>query len=63
MKGQLRSEIYNVIKGEPSAEISETDDQNIFINELIREYLLFNCYNQTEAMLRNGFLSMNFNTY
>lgn len=53
LKAQVHAEIFQALgeQGEPCPQLS---NENMLINELIREYLLFNNYCSAESVLVTG---------
>jgi len=50
MKAKLRSEIFKALD-DPTVSKPKLSNENLLINELIREYLTFNNYKHTESVL------------
>ena len=50
LRSKMRSEIFNTLNNQPK-KVTQLSNQNLIINELIREYLLFNNYNYTNNVL------------
>ena len=50
IRSKMRSEIFNTLNNQPK-KVTQLSNQNLIINELIREYLVFNNYNYTNNVL------------
>lgn len=50
VRSKMRSEIFNTLNNKPKNQ-TKLSNQNLLINELIREYLQFNNYNYTSSVL------------
>ena len=50
MKARIRAEIFNTLNERPTKK-PELSNENLILNELIREYLVFNNYTHTLAVL------------
>lgn len=53
MQAKLRAEVYKALDDE-SAPKPELCKENFLINELIREYLVYNHYSYTNSLLLTG---------
>ena len=53
VKARIRAEVFNALNDNSEAPPALTNE-NMLINELIREYLLFNKYKHTESVLQAG---------
>lgn len=51
IKARMRAEVFNALD-DPSGSKPELSNENLLINELIREYLEFNKYNYTASVLQ-----------
>lgn len=50
IRSKLRSEIFNTLNNDAKPQ-QGLSNQNLIINELIREYLVFNNYNYTNSVM------------
>ena len=50
LKAQVRTEVFQALD-DPSTPKPQINNENLLINELIREYLIFNNYNYTDTVL------------
>ena len=50
VKARIRAEIFNTLNEKPTKK-PELSNENLIINELIREYLVFNNYTHALAVL------------
>ena len=53
VKARIRAEVFNALE-DPSEPRPALSNENMIINELIREYLEFNKYKYTASVLRAG---------
>jgi len=51
IKGQVRAEVFKALDSKQSGGAVPLSDENLIINELIREYLNFNQYQETLSVL------------
>lgn len=47
IRAKIRSEIFSSLSENPNSQKKQLSDENLIINEIIREYLLFNNYEST----------------
>ena len=50
IRSKMRAEIFNTLNNQPK-NTNQLSEQNLIINELIREYLVYNNYNYTNSVL------------
>lgn len=50
IRSKMRAEIFNTLNNQPKKQ-DQLTNQNLIINELIREYLVYNNYNYTNSVL------------
>ena len=53
VKARIRAEVFNALDDQSEARPSLTNE-NMLINELIREYLIYNEYKYAESVLQAG---------
>mgnify|MGYP001794074083 CR=1 FL=1 len=53
VRGRLRAEVFKALDDE-AAPKPKLSNENVLINELIREYLIYNKYRYSEMTLRSG---------
>ena len=47
MRAHLRAEVSNALEDRTGLKLTDISNENLIINELIREYLVFNRYRST----------------
>uniref|UniRef100_A0A061RCJ3 LisH domain-containing protein FOPNL n=1 Tax=Tetraselmis sp. GSL018 TaxID=582737 RepID=A0A061RCJ3_9CHLO len=54
IKAQVRAEVFKALDTAEGIQAPELSHENLIVNELIREYLLYNRYQQTESIFIPG---------
>ena len=54
MKARMRAEVFHALEGDVADQRPVLSNENLLINELIREYLDFNMYKHSASVLRAG---------
>ena len=54
MKAYMRAEVFQALERENTERKPKQSNENLLINELIKEYLEFNSYKHTASVLKAG---------
>ena len=54
IKARVRAEVFHALEAEEGHQRPAPSNENLLINELIKEYLDFNMYKHTASVLKAG---------
>ena len=58
LKARMRAEIFHALEGDELDQRPTLSNENLIINELIKDYLDFNMYKHTVSVLKAGKLTV-----